>query len=153
MELTNLQVYDITLALAELIRSNRPMPVKGKYWIGRLHKKLKPAFDEIVKHRDAIIEGYDYEEPLKNDDGSPKMKTVKVKDADGNETDEEKEVVETVGYKSVPKDKFKDFEERWKAIYEEKDDYVINPVPFDMWGDAVSTGEFQILEPLIVEPA
>ena len=55
MKLTAQQVFDATNVLSQVIRENRPMPLKGAYRLQRLHAKLLPEFTPIEARRNAII--------------------------------------------------------------------------------------------------
>ncbi len=101
MKLTADQVYSATLVVAQIIRENRPMPQKGKYWLARLHAKLLPEFNPISERRDAMITAFDYH---------PEVDGVQLPQF------------------AVPPDKAAEFAAAWKEIGEQEIDADVQPV-------------------------
>lgn len=54
MKLTLQQVMDATLALAQIIRDHRPLPLRGAYAVARMHGKLYPEYLPIEERRLAL---------------------------------------------------------------------------------------------------
>lgn len=141
MELTAQQVLDMTLVVTTLINENRPMPLKGKYRLGRWHAKLKPEFDVISQRRDAMILAYDT--PVMIEQVDPETG--------------EKSMVAAPGRYIVPDDKMAEFNAAWAEIAGEKISFDIERIPFaqlDLGDDAngsISAFELLTLGELISE--
>lgn len=58
MKLTVQQVWDATLTISAIIRDRRPMPLRGKFRLARMHAWLLPEFTIISERRDALIKDY-----------------------------------------------------------------------------------------------
>lgn len=107
MKLTAQHVFDAAPIVAQIIREQRPMPQKGSYRLARLHKALAAEYATVCERRDALIVAYDHK--------------VKVKDAAGNDTDQE--------ISSVPADKAAEFFAAWKEIADEEIEVNVEPIP------------------------
>lgn len=135
MKLTAQQVFEATPVIATIIREQRPMPQKGSYRLARMYKALQPEFATIAERRDALIVAYDHK--------------IKVKDAQGNDTDQE--------VNSVPDDKAAEFQAAWKQIADEEIEVPVEPVPLaqldlgDATAGAIRADELVLLGPLVAE--
>lgn len=135
MKLKVQHVFDATLVVAQIIRENRPMPIKGKYRLARLHAKLLPEFTAAAARRDEMITAYDHHEetPVVDGPGIPSPQF------------------------SVPPDKMPEFTAAWAEIANEEIEVDVEPLPLsclDM-GDnsdgAISASELVTLGELVVE--
>ena len=107
MKLKVQHVMDATLVISQIIREQRPMPLKGKYRLSRMHAKLLPEFTTINEQRDAMITAYGFHPTTK--------------DADSNEVVSQEF--------AVPSDKMAEFTEAWKKIADEEIEIDIEPIP------------------------
>lgn len=128
MKLKVQHVMDATLVITNIINEARPMPLKGKYRLARMHAKLVPEFQTINAQRDDMIKAY----------GTHQTKTVT---ADGVES-----TVETDDF-VVPLDKMPEFTEAWAKIGGEEIEIDVEPIPLDQLdlGSGVD-GEIQASE-------
>lgn len=62
MKLKVAHLYEATLTLALVIRENRPMTQKGKYWAARMHSKLLPDWTVVNEQREAFINAFNHME-------------------------------------------------------------------------------------------
>jgi len=118
MKLKAQDLYSATLIVAAIVREQRPMPLKGKYRLARLHAKLLPEFSLLDAQRDEMIKAYDHKE--------------KIRDASG-------EIVGVAENFSVPAGKLAEFAEAWGKIVEEEIEVDVEPIPLAQLdlGDAV----------------
>lgn len=137
MKLTVQQMIDATLTVSQIIREARPMPLRGKYLLGRLHTKLVPEFNAANAQRDALIRAYDVRQ------------TQKVTLATGDEVE-----VETEEY-MVPPDKMTEFLASWAEIASEQIEIDVQPVPvsaLDLGGNgSIEAHELIVLGDLITD--
>ncbi|MGC8534916.1 MAG: hypothetical protein ACP5QR_05210 [Rhizomicrobium sp.] len=133
MKLTVQQVFDATIVVDHIIRSQRKLPQKGKYRLARLHAKLAPEFKLLNERRDEMIKAYDYHPPVA--DGQPAA-------ADAY---------------AVPADKMAEFAAAWADIAKEVIEVDVEPVPLaqlDLGDDvdgAIEVHELVALGDLVVE--
>lgn len=133
------QIYDATIVVSALIRENRPMPLRGKYLLARLHGKLLPEFATLDAQRNALITAYDFHPVVvgPHDDDRPSGTQIESPDF------------------SVPADKLGEFAAEWATIAGEEIDLDAKSIPLDaldLGGESVlSAGEVIILADLLNE--
>lgn len=140
MELTAQQVFDITPVLATLIRENRAIPFKGRYRVGRWHKKLLPEFEVISARREELIRLHGT--PMQEQVTDPETGSMATIDSDKFEVK-----VGTPGHA--------DFMAAWKDLGEQTVKVDMEPIPLDLLegdNEAISALELALLGDLIADP-
>ena len=141
MKLTLDRVFAAELILAAIINERRPMPLRGKFLLARMHTKLKPEFDTIAKQRDSMIEAYGHKEKMP------------VLDFAGERTGAE---VDADNF-SVPADKAQEWQAAWAEFSKTEIEVDVQPISIkelELAGDGdgqINAGELQVLGELIAE--
>lgn len=107
MKLKIQHIMDATLLISQIIREQRPMPLRGKFQLARLHAKLVPEFNVIDQQRDALITTYN-------------TKQEKVNAETGETTELDNWV--------VPPEQMSDFAAKWKEIADQELDIDVAPL-------------------------
>lgn len=109
--------------VSTILRERRPMPQRGKFAFAKMHTALMDDFNKYSAQRDELIATYGYKAMLRRPAGP-------------GDTDEdiargyaEKEAEEF----SVPQDKLKDFEEKWKILGEEEIEIDVKPISIKLF--------------------
>ena len=133
MKLKVQQIMDATLVVSRIIREDRPLPIRGKYLLARMHAKLLPEFTTIDTQRDGLITTYDHHPMTAGPDG----------------------VLEESKEFSVPEDKMPEFTALWKEIADQEVDIDLTPIPLaalDLGGESsIEAHELIVLGDLISE--
>lgn len=139
MELTAQQVFDVTPVLATLIRESRSMPFKGRYWVGRWHKKLLPEFEVISARREELIRLHGT--PLQEMKADPETGESRLFDTDRFEVK-----VGTPGHDA--------FRAAWKEIADTviHVDDKLNPIPLDLLEGDITALELATIGDIIADP-
>lgn len=142
MKLKVQAMIDATEAVAKIINSDRPMPLKGKYRMARLHAKLFPEYTTAIQRRDAMITAYGFHPmvpPPASQENPLRMGEV-----------------ESEAF-AVPPDKTAEFTAAWAEIGSEEIEVDVEPIPLAQLdlGDAVvgsiTANELITLGPLVKE--
>lgn len=76
MKMTIEQLMTRMAIVTTLINENRPMPLKGRYRLTRLHAKMLPEYNVVDAQRSEMIRAFDYHEPTMGKDESGEMVEV-----------------------------------------------------------------------------
>lgn len=127
-------IFQATPLITTIINEGRPLPGKGAYRLSRLYAKLKPEADLITARRDTMITLYQHKEMLT------------AKDAETGED------VQTEAQNfSVPMEKMPEFLAAWAEVANEAIEVDVQQVPLSQLGDAITAGEFVVLDDLVKE--
>lgn len=140
MKLTAGRVFYGYQVLKHIADEDRPIPLKGKYRVGRLLKLLEPEFVAVATRHDELVVTYDHRETI----AGPKTK------------DDPLGQKQVPGPHSVPADKLDDFKAKWKSIADEEIEVAVQPIPFEHLetpAAVISANEFIVLGDLVAEPA
>ena len=154
-------LMDATLMMSNIIRSNRRLPTKGKYLLGRMHAKLQPEFIRLDEERNALIKSYNHKADVPNPAYNPSLKDARDNlTAKGRIQEAMKIKVEpeTIEADTVPEDQIKDFESKWAPITKTEIEVDVTPIhiddlcfPGDLEDGEITAHEFIVLGDLITE--
>lgn len=137
MRLKVQHVMDATLVISQIIRDQRPLPLKGNYRLARMHAKLLPEFTLANEQKDGMIRAYN----------TPLMVPVLG----------EPDVMTPTDQFMVPADKQAEFDGAWKQIGDQEIEIDVEPIPLDQLDlgngntAAIQANELITLGDLVVE--
>lgn len=158
MKMTVQELMDRTIMLSTIIKENRRLPTKGKYWLSRMHAKLLPVFNKYNSERDAKIAAFNYYPEVPNP-------------AAAHITDEMREAMIAEGHlaklppktitspvQAVPPEAHDQFIADWIEVGKEVIDVPVKPInvdvlcfPGDLEDGEITAHEFIVLGDLIYE--
>lgn len=110
--------------ISTILRERRPMPQRGKFAFAKMHTALMDEWTRINLMRDELIKTYDYH-AIERRPAVPERDT---------EEDVKRGYSERVSTEfSVPEDKLKDFEEKWKILGEEEIELDVKPISIKLF--------------------
>lgn len=115
MKMTVEKMMLATEMLATIMRERRPMPLKGKYRIARMHAKMFPEYETASAQRDEMIKSYNNPRKIENVDPVTLVVTEAVSQTEFQ----------------VPEDRIDEFTANWKAIADGEIEIDIEPIPLD----------------------
>ena len=130
MKLTAGEVYDASIALANIIKRPRQIPQLAKYKIARMHSALEPAYKEIEDRRLAAVQQF------------------------GTEVFQDEAKTRSTWQIPEGTEQFKQFIAAWDLIRAEVKEVAISPITLQSLGDSengVEAGEFKYLGALVVD--
>ncbi len=154
-------LMDATLVMSNIIRSNRKLPNKGKFLLGRMHAKIQPEFIRINNERDDIIKSYGFRMDVPNPEYNPNAEETRTKLTEAGRIQEAMKIKvepKTIETDAVPEDKGEDFEKRWGEIANAEIEVEVTPIhiddlcfPGDLEDGEITAHEFIVLGDLITE--
>lgn len=151
------QVMDATIVLSTIIRDNRRLPTKGKYWLSRLHAKLLPIFNKYNDERDAAIAVFNFYPEVPNPENhlSDEARQAMI---EGGMIAQVPPKMITSKVMAVPPDQMKAFTDNWRKTGETEIEVDVTPIqidvlcfPGDLADGEITAHEFIILGDLIYE--
>jgi len=119
VKLTADKLLTAMTTVSTILRERRPMPQRGKFAFAKLHTALMDPFNEWSGKRDELIAAYGHKEKLRRPAIAGQDSEEDVKRGYSERTSTEF---------SVPEDKLKDFEEKWKILGEEEIELDVKPI-------------------------
>jgi len=124
VKLTVDQLLVAMTTVSTILRERRPMPQRGKFAFAKMHTALMDDFKKHSEHRDELIATYGHKETLRRP-ALPERDSVE----DVARGYAEMPAVEF----SVPQDKLKDFDEKWKIFGEEEIELDVKPISLKLF--------------------